>query len=85
MEVITIVGVSSLAGFVAGYGVRAAISHRRRLRSSRRSTLLLHTRLDCLVPARGAEETNLSQQKAGGGADEGSLSPRKVGGDSQLR
>jgi len=66
MEVISIVAVSSIAGFVAGYGVRAAISRRRRLRSSRSSRLLLHTRLYRLVPARGAEESNLSQQKAGG-------------------
>lgn len=79
MEVMTIVGVSSLAGFVAGYGVRAAISRRRRLRSSRSSRLL---RLYRLVPARGAEETNLSQQKAGGGAEEGPLSQQKAGGES---
>jgi hypothetical protein len=82
MEVMTIVGVSSLAGFVVGYGVRAAISRRRRLRSSRGSRLLLHTRLYRLVPARGAEETNLSEQKAGGGAEEGPLSQQKAEGES---
>jgi hypothetical protein len=71
MEVMTIVVVSSLAGFVAGYGVRAAISRRRRLRFRR------HTRLFRLVQARGEEEGPLSQQKAGGSPEEGPLSQQK--------
>jgi hypothetical protein len=83
MEVMTIVGVSSLAGFVAGYGVRAAISRRRRLRSSRSSRLLPDMRLHRLVQARGAEETNLPQQKAGGGAEEGPLPQQKAGGGAE--
>jgi hypothetical protein len=82
MELMTIVGVSSLAGFVAGYGVRAAISRRRRLRSSRSSRLFLHTRLYRLVPARGGEEASLSEQKAEGAAEGGPLSQQKAGGES---
>lgn len=53
MEVMTIVAVSSLAGFVAGYGVRAAISRRRRLRRGS-SRLRVDTRYR-LVPTRGTE------------------------------
>jgi hypothetical protein len=78
MEVMTIVAVSSLAGFVAGYGVRAAISRRRRLRSSRMP-------LYRLVPARGADEDPSSQQKAGGGAEEGPSSQQKAGAESESR